>query len=402
MDRRIVARWDTAEAASVPLLAQAGIQAVLTESPGVAFASACREAGIDVLAPDALAFADVTLLQGAPPGKPLVFTGGVWPGLVQFDGMAGATSGPWVDANLHWAGWLRTLYPKREALLGYVPKADDRILPPDSLELALVEAWVMGGNYLLALPPGLKEGLLRKEERALQAWERLGRTTRFLREHAALFGQPLFPNLTVLVEGGETTAELANLMHRRSLSPALAPATDPPAPDPRLLVLVAVDIAEPAPAVGRRILAHAERGATVVVNGKWWQSASGLERVSQEEDRDIFRLGRGKVAAYRDAIGDPGEFAYDVIDFVGQERRATRLWQAPAAIAVAAGKGILYIVNYGRPIEWGALARIHGRYTRGRLLRPEASEIPLEPKRRDAGVEVEIPQLRRLAVAIFE
>lgn len=403
MSRRIVARWDPADASSVPLLAEAGVEAVSAEAPGEAFARACREAGIDLLAPGSLAFADAASLDGAPPEKTLAFTGGVWPGLAAFDGMAGASSGPWVDANLHWAGWLRALYPGRDAYLAHAPESGERILPYDSLELALVEAWVMGGNCLLAPPAALREGLLRDDARAREAWQRLGRTTRFLRRHEALFGQPVFPNLTVLVEAGEATAELANLMHRRSLSPALAPAADPPAPDPRILVLVAVDIAEPPPATGRRILDHARAGATVVVNGKWWQATAGLSRLGEEEDRDILRLGRGKVAAYHDAIGDPGEFAYDVIDFVGQDRRAARLWNAAAAIGVASGNGTLCAVNYGRSMErGGALARISGRRRRARLLCPEAESTLLDPKPRGSGTEVEIPPWRRLAVVVFE
>lgn len=401
MDRRIVARWERPDKASVSLLIEAGIQAVIAEAPGEAFTSACREAGIEVLAPDALAFVDTGSIGGAPPGKPVAFTGGSWPGLAHFDGAAGASSGPWIDANLHWIAWLRALYPKRPPLIAYLPKSDATLVPYDSLETALAEAWVMGGNYLLALPPAFRDGLLKGEDKARQAWTRLGLTARFLREHAAMFHAHVSPNLTVLVEGGETTAEIANLLYRRSLSPALAPAADPPAPTPSLMVMLAVDLEPPAPPVRRRILAHAESGATVVVNGAWWKGAAGLKKLRSDPDREIYALGRGRVAAYRETIGDPGEFAYDVIDLVGQERRATRSWSG-ASITVAAGKGLLYVVNYGWRSQRGALVRIHGSYRGATLLRPEAPPERLEPARRGAGVEVEIPEMQRVAVLVFE
>lgn len=388
--------------ASVPLLTEAGIQAVMAEAPGEAFTSACREAGVEVLSPDAFAFVDTGSIRGAPSGKPVAFTGGSWPGLAQFDGVSGASSGPWIDANLHWITWLRALYPKRPPIIAYVPKNDATSVPYDSLETALAEAWVMGGNYLLAVPPTFCDGLLKGDDQARQAWARLGRTSRFLREHAVLFNQPVSPNLTVLVEGGETTAEIANLLYRRSLSPALAPAADPPAPDPRLMVLLAVELEPPAAAVCRRILAHAESGATVVVNGAWWKGAAGLKKLRSDPDREIYALGRGRVAAYREAIGDPGEFAYDVIDLVGQERRAARVWNAAGAIAVAAGKGLLYVVNYGWRSQRGALVRVHGSYRGATLLRPEAPPARLQPVRRGAGMEVEIPEMQRVAVLVFE
>ena len=64
------------------------------------------------------------------------------------------------------------------------------MVPFETLELALVEAWAAGGNYILALEPRYQDALLRGEERALTAWRSLGRTARWLREHASLFRQP--------------------------------------------------------------------------------------------------------------------------------------------------------------------------------------------------------------------
>lgn len=402
--RRIVARWDHPDPQYVPLLGQAGIQAVVVEAPNEPFARACEQAGIGAIASSELDFLNLKS-AGRTGTKPVVFTEGQWPGAARSRDVAAASSGPWVDANLHWMAYLRALYPGRPAVLGYLPpQSKERLLPFDALELALVEAWVMGGNYLLALEPAFREALFAGDARARAAWERLGRTAAFLRAQQALFGGPVTPALTLLVEPGEATPEIANLLYRRCLSPALAPAADPPAPDAaRILVLAAVDIQPPSAAVRRRILAHAEAGATVVVNGTWWRGAP-VALVRGEEDRDVYHLGRGSLVAYKGAIEDPGAFGYDVIDLVGQERRAARLWNADAAIAVASGRK-LYCVNYGNygRGSWGqALARVPAHYGTARLLSPDGGPQDLKTARRGSGTEVNIQTLRRLAVVVFE
>ena len=77
----------------------------------------------------------------------------------------------------------------------------------------------------------------------------------------------MLPDVTALIEKGETCAELANLLYRHGASPALEPADRPPVPGrtPRT-VLVAVDIAPPEGEARQRILAHAESGCTVIVD----------------------------------------------------------------------------------------------------------------------------------------
>jgi len=141
----------------------------------------------------------------------------------------------------------------------------ERYVP--SLELALIDAWAAGGNYVLTLTPEHRQELLSGKPEALAVWRRLGRTARWLRENAALFRQPTLPNITLLVERGDTTAELANLMYRQNASPRLVNAANPPAPDPlHCAVLVAAGIRSPSASVADRILAHAEAGATVVTD----------------------------------------------------------------------------------------------------------------------------------------
>jgi hypothetical protein len=137
------------------------------------------------------------------------------------------------------------------------------------------------------------------------------------------------------------------------------------------------------------------------VNGAGWPT-TGWKLSRKEEDRDLYELGKGRVVVYRGAIDDPSEFAMDVIDLIAHRNRAARIWNAPAVVTVAAGKGILYCVNYGSPQNAPVQARIQGIYRRATLVRPEAPSATLKTARRGTTTEVEVPDLRRLAVVVFE
>jgi hypothetical protein len=421
----VVVRWNDCDAEFVPLLKEGSITTVLVPYRNEVFETACREAGLEVQPLEEVQFLSLESINRASPKALVALTNGLWPGVSrgpsqgQDEFTASATEQPWVDANGYWIGILRILYPHRPALLGYLP--DERagvkpeaLLPYDSLELALVEAWVNGGNYLLALEPRYHARLLRGEAKALDAWRQLGRTAHWLGKHVSFFRQATFPAITVLVEPDAGLAEINNLLYRHNASPALASAANPPAPEPlRRLVLVAVSIHPPGAGIRRRILSHAEAGTSLIVDAPgenaWWRDPH-LKLVRHQEDRDFYSLGRGQVVAYREPISDPSEFAFDLIDIVTQKRRAARLWNAPTVIALATscpqganrGRALLHLINYGSELSGDVLAAIQGGYSRASLLRPEAAALSLPTARRGTTTEVVIPELRRLGVVVFE
>lgn len=417
----IIARWSDLDPKHVPLIRDGGITAVLPERQDAAFESALKDAGIRVVGPNEIQFVKQADLDKAAPGAVVAFTGGNWPGITRGssggsnDETASASRQPWIDADSFWVHWLRTMYPNRPALLGYKPDADagvkpDRIIQFDTLELALIDAWSAGGNYILALEPRLREALLKGDDRAQKAWKNLGRTAKWLRENAGLFGKPVLPYVTLLVEGGDETVELANLAYRQNASPLLAQASNPPRPDPaRRLAIVAANLHAPKTEIRNRILAHATAGATVVVAGPaaeaWWKNDK-LKPLKTQEDRDFFSLGKGQVIAYKDQIADPSDFALDMIDVVTHRRRAVRVWNALSLIAIGTSvdpaKGVdMIAVNYGYPVNNDMQARIQGVFTKAQLLRPEKPPVDLKPAKRGTSTEVMIPQVERLAVVRF-
>ncbi len=418
----VVIRWDDLDPKHIPLLKQCGATAVLPPRVDAAFAEACRQAGLKTADP-----ADIPLLgveeMNKEAAKPAALRAGLWPGISRGgargrdDEVSSASRQPWIDANGFWIGYLRAMYPKRPAVLGYLPNEEaglkpDRVVPHDSLELALIEAWANGGNFLLAAEPRFRKALLEGDEKAGTAWAQLGRTAAWLREHRALFGQPVLPMATALVED-EITAELANLMYRQNVSPRLASAAAPPPPNPHCLALVAASISDPAPEARRKLLAHTEAGCSLVVDApgeKAWWRAPELKHVRAQEDRDFFSLGRGQVIAYREQVADPSEFALDVIDIVTQKQRAVRLWNAHSVIALATagpkagpapGAAALCAINYGVPVDMDFPARIQEHYAKATLLRPEAAPVALKAVKRGTTTEVYVPELRRLGVIVF-
>ncbi len=398
----IFIRWDDPDPRYAPLLKQGGIT-VAWAQPNESFEKACAAAGVETLAAGDLQTLRIEELGQAKPGVPVAVNAGTWPGVRGRDvAVASATRSLWVDANGFRIAYLRALYPKLTPLLAYRPGGQGgRAIPYGSLELALVEAWAAGGNCVLAPEPSYRGALLRGEERASAAWRSLGQTAGWLRQHVALFRQKALPIVTVLVDPGDTSAEVANLMYRQNVSPALEAASDPPNPDPsRREVLVAAGIAAPKPEIAERIRAHAQAGTSLVVDDPsekaWWRTA-GLKLARSWRDRDLFVLGKGQVLAYKEPISDPGELALDVIDLVTHKRRPVRLFNCQAGIALATsapgsgpvtGRAVLHVVNYSSPVDVPVLAQIQGSFTRATILRPEAAPLEVPVARRGTASEV--------------
>jgi hypothetical protein len=390
--RDTVARWADPKPEHIPLLKEAGIDGVLLEAPNAAFESACASAGLGT--------APVATAAGA-------VTRGLWPGVRSEprpgggdDLAASASREPWVDANGHLVAFERVVGGRVPVMAHQPPPG--RMVAHETVELALAEARVNGGNFVLAFDARYRDGLARKDARALAAWRALGQTTAWLKQNAGLFGRPAVPTITALVETGGFSGEIANLLYRRNGSPLLAPAAAPPPPG-RAKCLVACGLKAAPPDVQGRILAHARSGAIVVVDSPpdpSWKPAK------QERDRTFHGLGSGSVLAYHKRIADPSEFALDCIDLVTHRHRAARLWNAPSVIALATegarpGELLLHLLNYGSAITDEVQVRVAGHYKSAELLRPGQAPRKLDTAARGTTTEVFPPDLGRVAVVRF-
>lgn len=402
-------RWPSPDPKHVPLLREAAITAVVAP-PDEAFEKACREAGIQAIPEKKLEPVTLAAAGKAKPGAMTVVNAGLWPGVQRPDPqVASATRSLWLDQNCGLLHYVRALYPAVPRVLAYQPDKEagvspDQLVPYEALELALTEACVSGGNYLMALHPQYREALLKGDAKALAAWRKQGRTAQWLRANAQRFQQPALPLVAVLVDEGDFTREIVHLAFRQSVSPEVIAAAHVPAPDPgRRRVVVAVSLTEPPAEVRQRILAHADAGSTLVVDGPldkaWWKS-SKLVPVRSDPDRDYYSLGKGQVIAYKESVEDPGQLALDMIDYISQKLRPARIWNCNAGL-VLASRSTLAVINYSRPQDQPVLARIQGTFKRATLLRPEGDAVELRVAPRGSASEVAIPQLERVAVVTF-
>lgn len=402
---QLLARWSApAEPAHAALLRRAGVNTVyLGAAPSPAFAEAARAAGL-------------TVESAAAPAKAV--TEGVWPGIRRpgrrrnwdNDLFSSASAEPWIDSSAYLAPLERAL-GNPAPVIAYEANAAaglaaDRSVPFETLEIALIEARLGGGNYLLSLDPRYRAALLAGDKAAIAAWTSLGRTHAWLAANAAaLCGHAAPADITQLVESGnEANREISNLLNRRNASPRFVPAATPLPPDPdRLVVLVAAGLKAAPPAF---VWKHAEAGSLVVIDDAS-AVASSWRRTKQEDDRTFYSHGRGQVLVYKNRVVDPSEFALDVIDLLGHRRRTARLWNAQSAVTFATagaapGEALLHVINYGSPVRDEVQARIHGRFREATLLRPEsAAPTTLKVSPRGLASEVFLPNLDRVAVVRF-
>ncbi|MFN7544246.1 MAG: hypothetical protein ACK5TN_15805 [Acidobacteriota bacterium] len=332
---------------------------------------------------------------------------GTWPGIRRPANRTGfaaevasASNEPWVDANGYLVEYWRSLDPGRPVWLAPAPpEREDVKFADHSLELALIEARLAGGNCVLRLPKAFSARLFAGESGAAAAWTRLGETVRWLRQQQSLFGLEPMPNITALVEPGLPTREIANLLHRRGASPYLQAAARalPTGHKAEALVGAGVKVLPPS------VIEAVRSGAMLV----WDQPApTGAELSRQDSDRNFYTLGQGRVVSYTRRIADPSEFALDVIDLITHKRRAARIWNASSVIAAAtrgpvAGEAILRLVNYGAQAREDVQAHVFGHYARALLLRPGQAPEPLKTARRGASTEVFLPVLERVAIVRF-
>jgi hypothetical protein len=416
--RDLILRWPDPSPSHVPVLKKAGIQAVLLRAADAEFTAACKQAGIETALESSLTEYTVDRLPAADPAAYVALSTGLWPGIARGparpgspnDEVASASNEPWIDANGFWVAYLKAMFPKSSPVLAYEANEaagikDGRVVGFETLEIAYAEARAAGGNYILSMEKGYREALLKGDPKAVAAWAKLGSTAQWFRENDALFNGSAHSTITALVESGEETAEFANLLFRRNASPALVSAV--PEPSPSILALVAVGLRTPPAATAARIFAHAERGATVLLDDPALRT-KGMREVKQQEDRVFYALGKGQVIAYKERVINPSELALDVIDAITHARRPVRIWNTLTVIAMAGANGVLHLVNYAAPNGRGRggngseiQVRYQGHFAKARLLQPGAPPKQLETARRGSTTEVWVPAFERIATVVF-
>ena len=464
-ERGLIAWWPDATATSVELLRQVGVQAVITN---VTASLTRAEGGMTVLAEveadagavakaKALGFGGVAVNAGADEAalkallkaeagyvavvylKPeqigwdvspalAVLRGGVWPGIAPRDpSVASASEGIWLDANSSLVAYLRAVYPKRPAVLGYRPDKDGgvpatRSVPARSVEVSLADAYAAGGHVILSIPDDYRVALMKGEARALTAWKSLARVAGFLQKQRATVRNEAFSRVAVIAGDLEQSGEILNLAYRRNLSPVVVPVKfAPPVSLDRFDVVAAANVPL-TPAEIEALTGFVRRGGTVLAapaaedekNPQWWTKAGG-KKVGSAEDRDVYTLGKGRIYGYHGTVLDPGPFALDLKDAAADQAPSEdgiknldfRIWSADSVLGVMYRVGpkrmMLVLTSYGNNVRGDFLTGVRGRFREAKMLDASggaASPIVLMP--RAGRVEFNLKQLARTAVILLE
>ena len=406
---------------SVASARDAGFHGVaLTAGGAFDSAQALSDFAAELRGYDLLVFLDRERITWEIPGAHPILTAGLWPGVrappnVPGRGIEVATASrePWIDINPYLVGYLQGMYPSRAAVLGYRPDqaagiTGGRAVPHESVEVALVEAFLAGGNFVISLPDDYRDALLASEKDAIAAWQSLGRTASYLRENAAQIRRPNRSRIVAAAGSLAESGEILNLMYRRNLFPVVHPATDLPILDSsRVRALVYANLDAPDTIVLRRIVGYVRAGGLLVAapanreTPEWWL-ADGTEKTRSDKDRDHFSLGTGRIVAYHDPVLDPSEFALDVIDLIGVQTRDLRLWNAPTIVgsAVEAGRGAaqLHLVNYDEPIDQGFPTRVDGVFRRATVREIDGEVRTLKAVKRGEMTEIWVDRIGRFAL----
>ena len=153
------------------------------------------------------------------------------------------------------------------------------------------------------------------------------------------------------------------------------------------------------------LTAFAKSGGTVVLNGppsgvKW----DGAVPLVKNERHVSYRVGEGRVLELLEAIADPDEFAGDIREVLGPERRVVDVWNGITVLIAlyedATGETVMVTaLNYAHDAEAVQL-RVTGTFSIGYYESPESEPVllPLRSPERPYRVRVAGPARRRAGV----
>jgi len=463
-ERGLIAWWPDATAASVELLKQAGVQAVITNvtsaaraDAGVLMLAEVEADGAAVANAKALGFAGVAVNAGADEAalrkllkaeagyvaivylKPeqigwdvspalAVLRSGTWPGVAPRDAtVASASEGIWLDANSSLVAYLRAMYPKRPAVLGYRPDADGgvkatRSVPARSVEVSLADAFSAGGHVILALPDDYRAALLKGEARTVAAWKSLAELAVFHQKQRGVVRLEKFARVGVVAGDLEQSGEVLNLSFRRNLSPVVVPLAEAAQTNLARFDVVAAANVPVSAAMAAKLAGFVKAGGTVLAapapederNVQWWTKAGG-KKIATAEDRDVYTLGKGRIYGYHGAVLDPGPFALDMKDAAaemapredGIKNLDFRIWSADSVLGLMYRMGpkqmALVLTSYGNFVNRDFLAGVRGRYRGAKILDAlGGTEAPVLLMPRKGRVEFNLNQVGRTAIIVFD
>lgn len=264
---------------------------------------------------------------------------GVWPDLSiksqsnSADGVQGGPTGaPWLDAN----GWMlqlaRCRAGNRPVWIESPAPENTATLAFNNYLLAACEAAAYGAQRPIWLAPELAAALAKGEPKAVEQWQRLMKTVRWLEEHRAWRDWPVLARLAVVSDfsgpNEYNAGEVLNLSARRNL--AFVPVERAKIQAPHLAGLRAVLYvdAEPMPAPMAALMQKFVEGGGLLLAMKGPAGALKNLRPSKETHPrfDLFECGKGRVAMSKAEWDDQFVLAQDTHLLMSRRYDALRLF----------------------------------------------------------------------------
>lgn len=336
----------------------------------------------------------------------------VWPGVKRSDRgnetSAGPTGPPWVDSN----GWAVALaHAKAPGKPVWVPAEppSDRVLRPENFAIAIADAEMYGGRWVVSLDAPTRKGLLSGESQARETWQTIGKTLTYFREQRKTWAdaRPLAKFGVMSDFAGENEflgQEVLNLSARRYLAYRIVM---PDASDlAGLAGLLWIDQRAPAGEALIRLKSFVAGGGTLILPASAAHMSDGLtQRGRHDTGYRMYPSGKGFIAVAPEPWTDPYVVATDAHRILGRRHDAFRLWNVGASNAYTLMNGqrtLGQVVNYtGRAIGHPMSLWISRSAKSARFRDAFGRDETLAVTSKNGGVEVSVPPFSCYAAIEF-
>jgi len=391
-------------------------------------AARAREAGLAAIiaedaAPDSLRDYVIPLVphdqvRWSACGRIVAIAGREWP-QVRVSGSsdsvdAGPTGKPWVDANGWWLKMAEALAPRTRFWLMTEPPPQKAVVRAEAYEVALADAAVHGGRWVIHPDAAFQAGLARGAAEAVEVWRKVARAAQFFEQHREWRAWPAAATMGVVSdfagEGAFLSMEVLNLAARDQLLLRVIPLAGAPAASfEELRSVLYLGAGRPPDELRDGLLSYAQQGGLVIVNAGWKDAPGESDTTRTHRNFDFRRAGKGSIAIAREAWSDPYLLAMECHVLTSYRYDPFRIYNAPSVLGYCQRspdrrRMLVQLVNYSaRPGTEDVTLAVSGGARAARLWQfAQSQPVTLAPKYEGLGAEFYLPPIPSYAAIELE
>ena len=338
----------------------------------------------------------------------IVIDSGAWPGVrvtarKSEDLEAGPTGVPWIDSNAWTVALARALAPDKSIWVSALPRTG-RVLSAESYQLAVADAALRGGRWIVQFDEHLAAGLAKQNADAVKTWTKIKAALAFSEKHSAWSAYETDAPLGVVSDFvGENeflAGEILNLSSRRNLLYRVIPCSHATAAAFRgLEAVLYVDPKPPGAPLAAAMRDFARQGGLVVSPAKAVPADSGTATLPSPVPGYVVKsYGKGRIAYPEPEWEDPFLIAAAVHNLASRRVDPVRLFNTSTAVwnygrSPDTHCAVAQVVNYTdqAPSNPVTLA-VQRKTTTAKLYTLEKPDpVPVPVVRRKYGVEFPLP-----------